>query len=217
MSNIQLQPVNAGGVPNSRVGSNPNALCERLGEGPISQWLPRYGAITWSGYVYSVSVATAAAITAYVGGAAGQPQIAVSNPAGSGKNLFVLAANFASAVAASAAGTVAWNLYFGPTATISAATNATPLNMLTHQGAGSVAKAWTNTALTASTALTNALPLGSYYWATAAGAALVAPGLPVDIPGYLLIPPGSMVALGGSSALASATWTGIVFWAELPI
>src|SRR5437016_7861202 len=112
MSNFQLQPV--GGVPNARVSGNPNALAERLGEMPFSEWLPRYSALTWSGYTYSLSVSTAAAITAYIGGAAGQPQIAVWNPAGSGKNLFPIAANFGNVVAASAAGTVAWGLWYGP-------------------------------------------------------------------------------------------------------
>jgi hypothetical protein len=32
-----------------------------------------------------------------------------------------------------------------------------------------------------------------------------------------MIPPGSMVALGGSSALTSATWIGNMIWAEIPI
>jgi hypothetical protein len=215
MSNIQGQPATA--VPSARVSGNPNVLVERLGELPVSEWLPRYAALTWSGYAYSVSLATAAAITAYSGGAAGTPQIAVYNPTGSGKNLFLITANFGNAVAASAAGTVMWNIYFGPTVAPTAATNATAFNMLTQSGAGSVTKAWTNTALTASTALTNAFPIGSYYWATAAGAALVTPTLPLEIPGYLLIPPGSMFALGGNAALTSATWTGFVAWAELPV
>ena len=240
MSNIQGQPATS--VPSARVSGNPNFLVERLGEGPVSQWLPRYTALAWSGYAYSVSLTAAAAITAYTGGAAGQPQIAVSNPAGSGKNLWPVIVNYGNTVAASAAGTVSWNLFFGPTVAITAATNATPLNLLTQLAAvlfpqqpsllqhnatplnlltqlaaGSVAKAWTNTALTASTALTNAIPVGSYYWATAAGAILSTPPVPMELPGYLPIPPGSMMALGGSSALTSATWTGFLAWIELPV
>lgn len=215
MPNIQGQPATA--VPSARVSGNPNVLVERLGELPVSEWLPRYGALTWSGYTYSVSVSTAAAITAYTGGAAGTPQIAVWNPAGSGKNLIPIAANFGNVVAASAAGTASWALWYGQTAAITAATNATPNNQLTGNATGSVAKAFTNTALTASTALTNLIPLGSYYWATAAGATLVTPSLPIELPGYAFVAPGSMMALGGSAALTSATWTGTLVWAELPI
>jgi hypothetical protein len=163
-------------------------------------------------------VATAAAITAYSGGAAGQPQIAVWNPTSSGKNLLVLAANYANVVAASAAGTVTWGLYYGPTANITAtASTAYPMNQLTLQSTGSVAKAYVNTALTSSTALTNVVPLGAYYWATAAGAVMASQTSPTEIPGWLLIPPGSMVALGGSAALTSATWQGNLVWAEIPV
>lgn len=215
MSNFQLQPVTA--VPNAKVTGNPNALAERLGEAPVSEWLPRYSAMSWSGYTYSLSVSAAAAITAYIGAAGGTPQIAVWNPAGSGKNLWPIAGNFGNVVAASAAGTAAWALWYGQTAAITQATLTTPTNQLTLNASGSVAKGYTNIALTASTALANLVPLGSYYWATAAGAALVTPAAPIEIPGYVCIPPGSMMALGGSAALTSATWTGALIWLELPI
>lgn len=205
-------------VPTARTYGNPNVLQLPLGELAVSEVLPRYAALTWSGQVFSVSVATAAAITAYSGAGAGTPQIAVWNPPNSGKNLLVLTANYANVVAASAAGTVAWGLYYGPTAAITATASSTfPLSQLTMQPSGSVAKAYVNTALTGSTTLTNVVPMGSYYWATAAGATLVSSPLPAEIPGYLLVPPGSMVALGGSSALASATWQGNMMWAEIPI
>lgn len=204
-------------VPTSRASGQPNAVQLQLGELAVSEVLPRYTALTWSGQVFSVSVATAAAVTAFSGGAAGTPQIALYNPAGSGKNLVVLSANYANAVAASAAGTVAWGAYYGPTATITATANATPVNQLTLTSSGSVAKAYTNTALTGSTALTNVVPLGSYYWATAAGAVMASQTAPVEFPGYLVIPPGSVFALGGSAALTSATWIGNVVWAEIPV
>jgi hypothetical protein len=90
------------------------------------------------------------------------------------------------------------------------------VSQLTLLPSGSVAKAFVNAALTGSTALTNAIPLGTYYWATAAGATNVTPFVQ-EIPGFILIPPGSMAALGGSAALTSATWLGNMIWAELPI
>jgi hypothetical protein len=213
---IQAEVLNA--VPNARGSGTQNAMQLQLGELAVSELLPRYAALTWSGQVFSVSVATAAAITAYSGGAAGTPQIAVWNPVGSGKNLWVLSANYANVVAASAAGTVTWGLYYGPTAAITAAASAAyPVSQLTMLPSGSAAKAFVNAALTGSTALTNIVPLGSYYWATAAGAALVTQASPPEIPGWLCIPPGSMVALGGSAALTSATWQGNMIWGEAPV
>lgn len=213
---IQGQVVN--NIPAARASGQPNAMVAQLGELGVSEILPRYSALTWSGQVFSVSVAAAAAVTAYAGAAAGTPQIAVWNPAGSGKNLFVLSANYVNVVAASAAGTVTWGLYYGQTAAITATASSTfPVSQLTMASSGSVAKAYVNTALTSSTALSNVVPLGAYYWATAAGAAQLTAALASEIPGWLLVPPGSMVALGGSSALTSATWQGNMVWAEIPV
>lgn len=203
-------------VPASRATGTPNLLQLQLGESAVSEVLPRYTALTWSGQVFSVSLATAAAITAYVGAAGGTPALAVWNPTGSGRNMVLLSAGFGNVVAASAAGTVSWTAYFGPTAAITQATLNPPTNMSTLNATGSVMKGYSNVALTSSTALTNVIPLGSYYWATAAGAALTQQS-PIEIPGYVLIPPGSMVALGGSSALTSATWIANLTWAELPV
>jgi hypothetical protein len=204
-------------VPTARASGNPNVLQMQLGELGVSEVLPRFTALTWSGQVFSYSVTTAAAITAYTGGAAGQPMIAAFNPSGSGKNLIVLGANYGNVVAASAAGTVAWGLYFGQTAATSVAQTVYATNNLNLNAQGSVTKVYANVALTGSTALTNVMPLGSYYWATAAGATLVTQASPIEMPGYLIVPPGSMVALGGSSALTSATWIGNLTWAEIPV
>jgi hypothetical protein len=213
---IQGQLSNA--VPTARQPAGSSILQLPLGEAGVSEILPRYAALTWSGQVFSVSVPAAAAITAYSGGAGGTPQIAVWNPPGSGHNLAILLANYANVVAASAAGTVTWGLYYGPTANITGTASATyPINQLSLQSTGSVAKAYVNAALTSSTALTNVVPLGAYYWATAAGAVAASQASPVDFAGAILIPPGAMAALGGSAALTSATWQGNLIWAELPV
>ena len=205
-------------VPASRATGQPNAEQLQLGELAISEVLPRYAATTWSNQGFSVSVGTAAAITAYAGAAAGTPQIAVWNPAGSGKNLWPLIASAGSVVAPSAAAVIAWALWYGPTAAITAAASSTfPVSQYSLQPSGSVAKAFVNTALTSSTALTNVVPMGALYWATAAGATLVPSIGGTEIPGYVMVPPGSMMAWGGSAALTSATWTGYLSWIELPV
>lgn len=212
---LQGQVTNA--VPSVRATGTPNLQQLPLGEISVSEVMPRYMAATWSGQIFSLSVATAAAITAYVGAAAGTPQIAVWNPAGSGKNMVIIGASYGNVVAASAAGTAAFGLYYGPTAAITQATLSPPTNNLTLLATGSAMKGFTNVALTGSTALTNVIPIGSYYWATAAGAALVTQPSPIEIPGYINVPPGAMIALGGSSALTSATWIGNLTWFEPPV
>lgn len=203
-------------VQSSAAGTNPTIRQGQLGDVIVTELHGRYYEQAYRGSVFSLSVSTAAAITAYVGAAAGTPQIAVYNPVGSGKNLAILQASYNNVVSASGAGTVAWGVWFGPTVAPTAATNAVATNMATLQKAGSIASCWTNTALTSSTALLNQYPVGFYYWATAAGVA--APQMTVaEIAGSIIVPPGCMFALGGTAALTSATWTGNVTWEEVPI
>ena len=197
-----------GAIVTARIGNQLDTI--------VSELHAPYYEQTYRGNVYTLSVVTAAAITAYVGAAAGTPMLAVWNPAGSGKNIVVLQANVANAVAASAAGTAAFGLYYGVTAAITQATITYPTHALTQLATNSVAFGFRNVALTASTAATNVLPMGSYYWATAAGA-IQTPNAAVEPKGSILIPPGSYVALGGSSALTSATWIGSLSWEEIPV
>lgn len=172
----------------------------------------RYMDAVMAGRVWVLSVVAGAA-TAYAGGAAGTPLLAVHNPANSQKYLSILGVSFGSVVAASAAGTVALRVYAGasviPTGTV---TN--PRNMLTQVASGATGVGFSNTALTGSTALSHVATLNSYYWATAA-AAWAAPAF-FDIGGVLVIPPGNQVAVGGSAALTSATYDASVIWEELP-
>lgn len=205
------------GIQNAGDGNVIDARGGRQGDAIVSELHGRYYEQTYRGNVFSLSVVAAAAITAYVGAAAGTPQIALWNPAGSGKNAVIISANYANVVAASAAGTVAWGLYFGPTAAITQATTSAPINMATLNAAGSVMTGFRNVALTSSTALTGVIPVGAYYWATAAGAALVSQPSEIELAGKLIIPPGAMLALGGSSALTSATWLGSLVWEEVPV
>lgn len=193
-----------------------NGRSGQLGDAIVSELHGRYYETTYRGNGFLLSVSAAAAITAYTGGAAGTPMLALFNPAGSGRNAVILKASVGNVVAASAAGTAAFGLYFGTTAAITQATTTTPWSMLTQLQSGSVMTGFRNVALTSSSAANNVIPVASYYWATAAGAALVTGG-PIDLEGSLIIPPGSYVALGGSSALTSATWIGSLQWEEVPV
>ena len=163
--------------------------------------------------VFQLSVAGGAA-TAYTGGAAGTPLIAVHNPDNSGKYLALLAAGIASRVAASAAGTVGFNLWAGPSV-LPTGTPTTPRNLLSQASGGAVGVGFSNAALTGSTALGLLLPLASYYWATGAGA-FVAPVV-FDLAGLVVVAPGNQVALGATAALTSATYDVALIWEELPL
>jgi len=210
LQNVVGQP-SAGGnnaIINGRSG--------QLGDVIVSELHGRYYETTYRGNSFLLSVSTAAAVTAYSGGAAGTPMLALFNPTGSGKNAVITKASVASVVSASAAGTVTFGIYFGTTAAITQATTVTPWSMGTQLQSGSVMTGFRNVALTSGSAASNVIPLASYYWATAAGAALVNNGV-VDLEGSVIIPPGSYAALGGSAALTSATWIGSLQWEEVPV
>ena len=210
LQNIVGQPAASGNnaIVSSRAG--------QLGDTIVSELHARYYETNYRGNKFMLSVSTAAAITAYTGAAGGTPMIGVFNPTSSGKNLVVSKVSIGNVVAASAAGTVAWGLYFGTTATITQATTTVPWSLSTQLQSGSVATGFRNVALTSGSAANNVISLGSYYWATAAGIADIFNNA-FDLEGALIIPPGAYVALGGSSALTSATWIGSLMWEEVPV
>lgn len=204
------QSVSAGSTPPMRLGQQGDVI--------VTELHGRYYEQAYRGNMFTTSVPTAAAVTAYSGGAGGTPMIALYNPAGSNKNAVILQSSIANVVAASAAGTVTFGLYYGQTAAITAALTAAqqPYSMLTQRQSGSAMYTFVNSAITSSTAATAVLPLSTYYWATAAGAFMVPPAI-VDHNGSIIIPPGAYVALGGSAALTSATWIGSLTWEEVPL
>lgn len=210
LQNIVGQP--AAGANNALL----NSRAGQLGDTIVSELHGRYYETTYRGNAFLLSVSTAAAVTAYAGGAAGTPMLAIFNPVGSGRNAVITKVSVGNVVAASAAGTVAFGLYFGTTATITQATTVTPWSMLTQAQSGSIVTGFRNVALTSGSAASNVIPIASYYWATAAGAANVTPVV-TDLEGSIIIPPGSYAALGGSAALTSATWIGSLQWEEVPV
>lgn len=216
MSGVMVQVDVGPQAVNAGDGAALNVRGGKTGDVIVSELHPRYFEATYRNNVFSLSVVTAAAVTAYVGAAAGTPQICLYNPVNSGKNAVIISANAANVVAASAAGTVTWGLYFGPTAAITQATTTAPRSMLTLQAAGSVMTGFINAALTSGTAAVGVIPLGYYYWATAAGALATSLSLP-EVAGQIIIPPGAYAALGGSAALTSATWIGGLVWSESPV
>ena len=198
------------------LGSNLTASFGEYQETLVSELQPRYYQQNYRGQSYYTSI-TNAAVTAYSGAAGGTPLLGVWNPANSGKNLVILQAAASVYTAASGAGVCSMRIYGGVTAAVTG-TLVSPVSLFTFTstGGGSVARASSNAANTSSTALTYVMSIGSYYWASAAGAILTAPLLS-DIAGSLIVPPGSMIGLGGSVALTSATYDAYISWSEVPI
>lgn len=172
----------------------------------------KYQEAVLRGGVYFLS-GSALAPTAYVGAAGGTPLLALHNPANSGKNLVLLAMSVANRVAASAAGTVSFGVWGGPSV-IPTGTQTTPTNMMSLAATGAAAKGFANAALTGSTALNLLMSPTTYYWATAAGA--IFGQMYTHFEGLIIIAPGNQVAMGATSALTSATWDVSLIWDEIP-
>lgn len=186
----------------------------KSGEASTADAHGRYQEAVYRGGVYSLST-SAAAPTAYVGAAGGSPLLSAHNPTGSGKNLVLLAVSLGLNASASAAGVVLGDIWVGPSVTPTG-TASVPVNNLSWAASGSVARGGVNTALTSSTALTNVFPLLSYYWATAASAAITG-GSWFDIGGAIIASPGTQFNVGVTAALTSATWSASILWEEIAI
>lgn len=178
-----------------------------------TELMPRYYQNTYRGQKYFVNL-TAGAATAFTGGAGGTPLLSIYNPVGSGKNLVLVSVNIANRVAASAVGTVTFNIWGGPSAA-NTGTLVKPTNLLSLQTAGSVVAASSNAATTSTTAIPQILPVGTYYWATAAGA-ILAP-ISFDVAGMIIVAPGNLLALGATAALTSATFDATLIWDEVSV
>jgi len=198
------------------VGQAVVASSGEFGDTLVSELQPRYYEQAYRGQTYFISVAAAAG-TAYTGAAGGTPLVGIWNPANSGKNLVLLQASVGVVAAGSGVGNTQFRLYGGATATLTG-TLVSPVSTLTFNstGGGSVARAISNAATTSSTALTYIMTIGNYYWATAAGAYLSAPII-YDCSGALIIPPGSMLALGAVTIPTSMTNDAFLMWSEVAI
>lgn len=172
----------------------------------------RYLDAVLTGRVFRLSAA-AAGPTAYTGAAAGTPLLAVHNPANSGKTLAIIGAGFAGRASGSGAGQSGLAFWTGPSV-LPTGTTTVPTSALSGALSGSAALGFVNTALTNSTALALALPLATYYWATAAGAFMASGWF--DVGGLLVVPPGNQVALGVTTVPLSWTVDVSLLWEELP-
>lgn len=165
------------------------------------------------GNVYFLSTANAA-VTGYVGAAAGTPLLAIHNPANSGKVASLLAVAFSPRVEATAAAPSDVSAWTGPSV-LPTGTITVPTNNFSQLNSGSSMVGFVNTALTGSTALKLALPLFRYAWITGAGA-YQAPAF-ADVGGLLIAAPGNEIAVGAAATGTSLTVNISMFWEEIPL
>lgn len=193
-----------------RASGNPNAVQAQLGELAVSEIQPRYGALAWSGLLYTIGHSAAQALSV---GSTTFTGLAVNNPVGSGKNLMIVDCAVALA-AVLAAGFGVPRLGYAATVALTQgnATSTKGLPVLAGSGGNSVATCGASATLTA--APTTLRPLQGWYWVTG-GTGMAAAYAKDEVAGAIIIPPGQMLTLdalvAASSVIASITW------AELPI
>jgi hypothetical protein len=202
------------GQTGKQVGQNITAGVGETSDLLVTELQARYYEQNYRGNTFFLSVASAAG-TAFVGAAGGTPLLGIYNPAGSGKNLVLKAATVALVAAASAAGQTQFRIYAGVSA-LPTGTLTSPVNANTLQPSGSVAKGIVNTAMTSSTAIQYVTTIGTYYWATAAGA-IFSPPISWDCAGQIIVAPGNLLALGSVTILTSMTNDASLFWDEVSI
>lgn len=173
----------------------------------------RYFDTTMRGNVFSLNVNGAAA-TAFVGASGGTPLIGIYNPANSGKMYSLLGVSLGLRTSGSTtAAATPFNLWGGPSvAPTGTRTNPTSLSSLTTSGSNALG--FVNTAMTGSTAINQIYPLGTYYWASAAGAVIASNF--VDLMGLAIAIPGNLLAVGAAIVVTTAAYDATVIWEEIP-
>lgn len=192
-----------------RANGSPTAMQMQLGELGISQILPKYAAMAWSGLMYyaanTATQALSAASTTFTG-------LAVGNPVGSGKNLVIVDAAWGIGVAASAVATPRLGYATIVALTTGNSTGPKGASVLAGTGSSSVANVGASGSLGAAPVTLRAL--SGIQWVTAD--VVVAQIYAKDeIAGAIIIPPGQMITI--DSVTGAASGVGSISWLELPI
>jgi hypothetical protein len=141
----------------------------------------------------------------------GTPITSIYNPIGSGVNISITKV-IQHLTSGTPAGALVWNNV--PLPQNITAASATPIAMLLNAPVASVAKTWTNTAVTGSSAGLLLFPEGGFA-AVAAGAGVNT--LVTEHAGDLIIPPGSMLALCSYGTGTTHITSGLVIWEEVSV
>jgi hypothetical protein len=175
----------------------------------ISEFNARYAAETYAGNVFfganNAAQALSVASTTFTG-------LAVSNPAGSGKNLIIIDFTVGIAAALAVVATPVLGYAGSVSLTTGASTGPTGLNSFVGTGAASVAKVGASATLNA--APTVLRPVLGLQWVTG-GTSAANIYAKDEIAGAIIIPPGQLICV--QALTAAATVVAAFTWLELPI
>jgi len=166
----------------------------------------------WSltnGYAGTTLVAASA-----IGQTAWNPAVGVANPTNSGKNLVVIATIAQILSGTPTSGGIVLGFVANPSGITAAGGNAA-VNMLTLQTGGSIARTFTQTAMTGSGAAIMLLPMPITTFAGAIAASTPI-GLQWDLAGMILVPPGTAFGISGTLGTATVVQAGLI-WEEIAI
>lgn len=199
-------------IPNARASGNPNALQLQLGEFAVSELLPRYAALAWSGKLFTAYAAAQA--TSLVGTAMVGLQLWNGSAVSGGVNaVLILAGGFVAVTSATQTGVVLAT-GVGQTAAPTGQTAATrSSNNLLGGPAPNCLALNAGTFTAAPTAVLNLLHNTAAIASTGEDQ-----GYNQYLDGMLIIPPQTYVCLAatGAAGAASSNFHHLV-WAELPL
>lgn len=180
---------------------------DRLGGLMTSHGLPRYANLAARGYVFTASLQAAVALSTLSATCTG---FCLTNPAGSGKNLFLL--QICIALATAPAGAAPIHLAANVNTAAAAVTQTTPLtvrNLLL--GSGTVGVGLAASATTLPAAPVAIRPIGG---GPVAGSSITPPFIMDEVGGAVVLQPGTAVSLGYLTTAISVVAS--MVWAELP-
>ena len=205
----------AGNLPGAKQDSgNPNVAQGFLTELLVSQLTPSYYTLLKNNLVHFVSL-SGGNPTAFTGGAGGTPLIGLYNASNSGEDIVILQVRIGVRTTGTAAGTLDFNWYMGPS-TLPTGTVTAPRNNYSGAPSGSIAIAFVNTAMTASSAINPIGPIASIGANPVTTPIAAVLNANENTAGAIVCAPGNLIAVGASSTLTAASIDCTLLWAALP-
>jgi hypothetical protein len=205
---IQAEVVNA--APNARGSGSQNAMQLQLGELAVSELLPRYAALAWSGQMFYAANTAAQALSVASATFTG---LAVGNPAGSGKNLVIVDVTCAQA-AVGANAVMVPKLGYAATVALTTGNSTGPKGLPTLAGTGGGSVATVGASATLGAAPNIIRPLMGLQWITG-GTGMWNLMIKDEIAGAIIIPPGQMLTI--DALIAAVTVIAGITWFESPV
>lgn len=199
---------------NASDGTTIGSRCGRTGDQITSKFMPDAAEGCVRGLLYTAfvnAVTLAATHASPIAAGTGTPIIAIYNPTGSNRNIVIIK-TVQSHTSGTPAGPLLYNVIPNPQ-NISAASTS-PVSNQSFQTTGSVAKLFSNVALTGSTAGQAQRVIGG------PGAIALGAGMQTYVElhnGEFIIPPGAMVAVAATGAGTAHILSAYVQWMEVSI